>query len=423
MGSKYLAPSGVKRYLSDYVYGIRAVLDGTWTGGMWQERFVAALYKFTRTTSVTLVNSGSSANLAAMAAGVEYAKIFNPNANRVVACVANFPTTVNPIEQCGCQPVWVDAMQDSFAPSIVEITKLLKDNRVLGAIIAAPLGRDMEVFRIQDEKTGEFSYDMKLFDELMRVATEKRKFVILDVCDSIYFMSLVNITRFPLMATYSFYPAHHITTGEGGAVACYHSTLHRLVKQFSNWGRGCICAPGQDNACGHRFDQQWGGLPAGYDHKYVYNVKGYNLKMTDISAAIGCSQIRHFNGRRRFGNNLLFNELLKKADMPKFFNYKIMSCLGMAPFGSVIALQPEYGHLLPQLIKHLESHGIGTRRYFGGNLLRQPAYYVRGAVEKAFPNADYLTECVCWVGCHDKIKSKDVIYMTETIIKFAEANQ
>lgn len=422
MATKYIAPSGVKRYLSDYWYGIRAVLEGTWTGGIWQERFIAALHKFTRTTSVTLVNSGSSANLAAMSAGVAWARINHPRATRVIACAANFPTTVNPIEQCGCEPVFVDAMPNSFAPDLVEITALLRDERVLGAIIAVPLGRDFDVLCVQERESGGIRYDINVFDELVNCARTNHKFVIFDACDAIYFMTLVPAGRYPVMTTYSFYPAHHVTTGEGGAVASYDMALHRLVKQFSTWGRGCICAPGQDNACGHRFDQQWGGLPLGYDHKYVYNVKGYNLKMTDISAAIGCSQLRHFRGRDRFVKNLMFTGILKDARLPDFFNYEIMQCLGVAPFGSVVALQPQYGHLLPKLIQHLESHGIGTRRYFGGNLLRQPAYYDPKEMGR-YPNADYLTECVCWVGCHDRIRKKDIKYMADTILEFAKENK
>ena len=144
--------------------------------------------------------------------------------------------------------------------------------------------------------------------------------------------------------------------------------------------------------------------------------------MTDMSAAIGCSQIKHFSGKRRFLNNILFNETLKLADMPQFFNYPIMSTFGLSPFGSVIGLQRSYKYLMPKLIDYLESHGVGTRRYFGGNLLRQPAYYAPDTMEN-YPNADYLTECVCWVGCHDRMKRKDVLYITKLLIEFAKENR
>lgn len=419
MGHAYITPSGVKRYFSDYLYGILAVFDGKWTGGKWQGRFIRELKKYTGTDKIVLVNSGSSANLVAMAACKKLVSRYHKNANKVVACVANFPTTVNPILQCGMEPFWVDAMPDSLAPSMEEITEILRDNdTVLGAIIAVPMGKDFEIFRHQKKDSCGYSYSLGFADELLRVAYENSKFVIFDVCDAIGFMPLINTENSPLvMATYSFYPAHHVTTGEGGAVACYNQFAHTVVQQYANWGRGCTCAPGQDNKCGNRFNGKWGDLPRGYDHKYVYQVQGYNLKMTDMSAAIGCSQLRHFNGNTRFVNALDLYTLLKKANLYQFLNFDMMRINGNSPFGFVIALQPGLEKYTNDFINYLEKNNIGTRRYFGGNLLRQPAYY-SPVLAKNFPNANYITENVLWVGCHDKIGHKDIIYMADTIIQY-----
>jgi len=404
---KKIPVSGAKRYLSDKLWGIRAVTDGRWTGGKFVHQFEKEFSEYINMRFLTTVNSGSSANLAATAAGIEYSQANGNTGNMIIVAAANFPTTVAPIFQVpfNVNPRWVDVAKDSFAPDMSHVINVLKNDAVLGAIIAVPLGRTFELGKMAAR-----DFNMGIVSECMAIAADMGKFLLFDTCDAIEFTKSVqeecpDADWSSVITTYSFYPAHHITGGEGGAVATNNSEIHRNVNSFASWGRDCTCNPGQDNKCGKRFSGQFGTLPFGYDHKYVYSRIAWNMKMTDMQAGILISQLRHFDSSIRLSNYMDIYESLYGEET--IYNMEMMKPWGMSPFGFVVAIKEKYSQYLREIIKYVEDFGVTTRRYFGGNLLRQPAFLGLDTATN-YPNADYLTNCVFWVGCHEALSKKQI---------------
>lgn len=348
-----------------------------------------------------LCNSGSSANLLAVSALTSplLGKLRLKPGDEVITTACSFPTTVNPLVQNGLVPVFVDVGMDdlNIDPNII-IKAYSKKTKAI--IFAHTLGNPAEMVSILDE-----------------VASQKLWFIEdnADALGSEY--KFKKTGTFGHISTQSFYPAHHITMGEGGSCATDDPLLHKIMLSFRDWGRDCHCKPGQDNACGKRHRQpRHGSLPHGYDHKYTYSHIGYNLKPTDIQAAIGVEQLKKlpdFVTRRRYNYEYLYNHLSGISGLtliapqpnstPSWFGFPMLTMHRNA------------------MVRFLEINGIGTRMLFGGNLTRQPAYKsVKYRVVGKLTNTDRLMNELLWVGVHPAITEKELEFMVHTIKRFTK---
>lgn len=366
---------------ADTAHMIEAVLDGWLTSGRFTSEFERGLAKYVGTRSAVFVNSGSSANLAALSA-LTSPKL-GPRALRpgdeVLTVAMGFPTTVNPIIQNRLRPVVVDIELQTYSP-LVEQLRAAIGPRTRAIMIAHTLGNPFDL------------------DAVQALCQEHGLWLIEDNCDALGSTFKGRRTgSFGDLATLSFYPAHHITTGEGGAVLVKSPLVRRQVESFRDWGRDCYCETGQDNTCEKRFEWQLGDLPFGYDHKYTYSHIGYNLKATDIQAALGVSQLKRIDafGDRRRANFARLHAALSGVEgllLPH-------ATEGADPswFGFPITLEP--GLDRRALIAHLDARKIGTRLLFGGNLLKQPAYQgIDFRVVGDLTNTDVVMERGFWVG-------------------------
>jgi len=388
-----------KVYDDDEILGlVEAAVHFNITEGHIVAEFEAEFANFVDAKYARMVNSGSSANLLALSAlmSEELGDSRLKPGSEVIAVACAFPTTVNPIIQLGLIPVFVDV----DAQGRVDISAL--DDAVM---IAHPLGNPFDTKRI-------LSIVSKYDDWIWLVE---------DCCDSLgSTLYGDHVGKYADLATYSFYPAHHITTGEGGMVTTNNPKLDHLVRSYRDWGRSCYCAPGQDNACGKRFEQQHGDLPHGYDHKYTYDHIGYNLKSTDLQAAIGLAQMKKLSqfiiDRKRnwgslrkrleqFGEYLLMPEQHEGADA--------------SWFGFLVCLNP-YGFIeRSEVIRFLNKNGIHTRMLFGGNLLKQPAYKdVLCKIVGGLDNTDYLTEHAFWIGVFPGLTDEHLDYVEQKFVEF-----
>lgn len=342
---------------------IDASLDFWLTAGKYTREFEEGLAKFLGVPFVSVVNSGSSANLLAVAA------ITSPllkdrrakKGDEVITVAAAFPTTVAPIIQCGLVPVFVDIEIPSYNIDVNYLEKALSE-KTKAVFVAHSLGN---IFPIV---------------EIKKFCEKHNLWLIEDNCDAIG--GTIDINGIEKLTgtigdigTSSFYPAHQLTMGEGGAVYTSNPVLHKAVRSLRDWGRECICSGGQDNLCGHRFDGQFGTLPAGYDHKYVYSHIGYNLKITDMQAAIGCAQLKKlpdFIKRRQANWDYLHESLMDLQDkliLPE-------KRKGTKPcwFGFIMEVKKESGKTRNEVVKYLEDYRIQTRNLFAGNILRHPCF-------------------------------------------------
>jgi CDP-6-deoxy-D-xylo-4-hexulose-3-dehydrase len=384
---------------------IDASLDCWLTTGRFARDFEKQLARFFGVRGASLVNSGSSANLVAFSCltspRLEDRRI-RPG-DEVITVAAGFPTTVNPIIQNRCVPVFIDVTLPTYQADASQL-EAARSDRTRAIMIAHTLGNP---------------YDL---DRVAAFAKQHNLWLIEDCCDALgATLRGQKVGTFGDLATVSFYPAHHITMGEGGAVVTNTPLLQTLVESFRDWGRDCWCEPGKDNTCGKRFGWQCGGLPVGYDHKYTYSHIGYNLKVTDMQAALGASQLQKLPGfiaarRKNFQHLyaalkpleefLLLPESTPEAD-PSWFGFPIGVREG-APFTR------------DELIRELESKKIGTRLLFGGNLTRQPAYQdVEFRVVGSLKNTDYIMHHVFWIGLYPGLSEAMLDYMADVIHTFA----
>jgi CDP-6-deoxy-D-xylo-4-hexulose-3-dehydrase len=384
---------------------IDASLDCWLTTGRFARDFEKQLARFFGVRGASLVNSGSSANLVAFSCltspRLEDRRI-RPG-DEVITVAAGFPTTVNPIIQNRCVPVFIDVTLPTFQADASQLDAALSE-RTRAIMIAHTLGNP---------------YDL---DRVAAFAKQHGVWLIEDCCDALgATLRGQKVGTFGDLATVSFYPAHHITMGEGGAVVTNKPLLQTLVESFRDWGRDCWCEPGKDNTCGKRFGWQCGALPAGYDHKYTYSHIGYNLKMTDMQAALGVSQLQKLPGfiaarQKNFRHLyaalkpleefLLLPESTPDAE-PSWFGFPIGVRAG-APFTR------------DELIRELESKKIGTRLLFGGNLTRQPAYKdVEFRVVGSLKNTDYVMNHVFWIGLYPGLNETMLDYTADVIHTFA----
>jgi CDP-6-deoxy-D-xylo-4-hexulose-3-dehydrase len=370
---------------AELVAAVDAVLDFWLTLGPHGDAFERELAAYVGTRHALVVNSGSSANLVALASltSPQLDRPLRPG-DEVLTVAAGFPTTVAPIVQYGCVPVFVDVHADT-ANVMVERLADAVSPKTRAVMIAHTLGNPFEV------------------DEVLELVRRYDLYLIEDNCDALGAKYRGRKTgTFGHLATQSFYPPHHLTMGEGGAVLTSNGRLKRIAESFRDWGRDCWCASGKDNTCGKRFGWQLGGLPAGYDHKYIYSHLGYNLKPLDVQAAIGRQQlhkIETFVGARRANHARLAAALKPYEEYLQVQQPTAHS--DPSWFGLLLTVRDGAPFERSLLVGHLEERGVQTRQLFGGNLLRQPAFQnVPHRVVGDLTNTDRLMKQAFFVGVY-----------------------
>ena len=380
---------------------VEAALDGWLTTGRFNEQFEKKLANFLGVKCLLTVNSGSSANL------IAFSTLTSPKlkersiqkGDEVITVAAGFPTTVNPIIQFGAVPVFIDVKIPTYNidENLVEeaITKKTK-----AIMLAHTLGNPFNVKKIKE------------------ISDKYNLWLIEDSCDALGSkFNNQNVGTFGDLATLSFYPAHHITMGEGGAVFTNSKKLERIAESFRDWGRDCYCEPGKDNTCNKRFGWQLGDLPFGYDHKYTYSHLGYNMKITDMQAACGLAQLHRldvFIEKRKKNFNFLYSNL---KDLEEFLILpKAEESSDPSWFGFPLSLKTNTKFNRNDLIKYLNENKIGTRLLFSGNLTKQP--YMKNInfkIHKDLKNTDFVMERTFWIGLYPALSPKHLEYAVEKI--------
>ena len=386
-----------------------AMLDFWLTTGRFSNEFEKNFAEWLGVKYAHLVNSGSSANLIAFSVltAPELGERQIKRGDEVITVACGFPTTITPILQYGAVPVFVDVTVPQYNIDITQLEMALSE-KTKAVMIAHTLGNP---FDLKAVKTFCDKHNLWLVE---------------DNCDALGTKYTIDgETRFTGtwgdIGTSSFYPPHHMTMGEGGAVYTNNPLLHRLILSYRDWGRDCICVSGQDNLCGHRWDGQFGLLPKGYDHKYTYSHFGYNLKVTDLQAAIGVEQLKKFPSfikRRKYNWNRLhvaLEDIQDKIVLPEPAENSDPSW-----FGFLISIKPETGLNRNEVTKYIESKNIQTRLLFSGNIVKQPcfneireteAYRVIGNLEVS----DYIVNNTFWVGVYPGMTDAMIDYMAEVI--------
>ena len=381
-------------------------LDFWLTTGRFAEQFETQFAKVMGMKHALLCNSGSSANLLAVTAltSPRLKKRALKEGDEVITVAAGFPTTVNPILQNRLVPVFVDVQLGTYDATMESIEAAIGP-KTKAIVMAHTLGNPFNL------------------DGVMNIAKEHNLFVVEDTCDAVgATYNNKPVGSFGDISTASFYPAHHITMGEGGCVLVKSAPMKKIVESFRDWGRDCWCPPGNDNTCGRRFDWQLGELPYGYDHKYVYSHIGYNLKLTDMQAAVGVAQLKklpNFISARRHNFNRLY------AGLKKFEEVLILPETtpksNPSWFGFAITIRPGAPFSRLELVQHIESRRIGTRLLFGGNLMRQPAYSnMPHRVVGPLTNANIITDNTFWLGVYPGLTDEMVDFMIATVAEFIE---
>lgn len=407
-GSSMVPPSGKVIGAKELQYMTEASLDGWLTTGRFNDQFEKKLGEFLGVKHVLTTNSGSSANLLAFSAltspllGDKALK----EGDEVISVAASFPTTVNPILQYGMVPVFVDVHIPTYNidPEKIEASITGKTKAIM---LAHTLGNPCNL------------------DEITKIAKKHDLWLIEDCCDALgstYDGKLVG--TFGDLATVSFYPAHHITMGEGGAVFTNDNLLKRVVESFRDWGRDCYCQPGKDNTCGKRFNWQLGELPFGYDHKYTYSHLGYNLKISDMQAACGLAQMDRLEGfidARKQNFAYLKNRLKRCEDfltLPEATDKSDPSW-----FGFPITIRNDAGVNRLDLLKYLDQNKIGSRLLFAGNLTRQP--YMKGRpyrISGHLDNTDRIMNDTFWIGVYPGLSEEMFDFVADRIETFLGVN-
>jgi CDP-4-dehydro-6-deoxyglucose reductase, E1 len=380
---------------------IDAALEFWLTTGRFAARFEAELAAWIGVRHGLLVNSGSSANLLAITAltAEELGERRLLPGDEVITTAVGFPTTLNPILQNRLTPVFVDVELPTYNVDATQLEAAIGP-RTKAICLAHTLGNPFDV------------------DAVKACAERHGLWLVEDICDALGTeYKGRKVGTFGDLATLSFYPAHHITTGEGGAVLTANPRLKRIVESLRDWGRDCWCEPGHDNTCGKRFEWQFGELPQGYDHKYTFSRIGYNLKVTDLQAAVGVAQLAKLPGfiqRRRRNYSFLRERLADLGDrliLPE-------ATPGGEPswFGFPITLREQCPVTRLEVLRELESHAIGTRLLFGGNLLRQPAYKdIRHRVVGSLERSDLVMRSTFWVGLYPGLSEEHLEHTGECL--------
>lgn len=398
--------TGKKVFAEDLVSTVDSVLDAWFTGSEKEEKLERAISRFIGMRGGTFVNSGSSANLLAISAltSPKLGKRALKPGDEVITLAMGFPTTVAPIIQNNCVPVFIDCSLPDFGFDKDQLVEAIGP-KTKAIIFAHTLGMPFDAEFVRD------------------LCNQHNLWMIEDTCDALGAeIGGMKAGSFGDLSTISFYPAHHITAGEGGMVLTKSPLMKKIVESFRDWGRDCYCDTGVDNTCQKRFEWQLGSLPAGYDHKYIYTHRGYNLKASDMQAALGLSQFTHlqeFIDHRRENYVYLAAGLdnvpgihLAKPDArsePSWFGFPILVDRKLP-----IATRNE-------LVKYLESRRIGTRLLFGGNLLRHPAFS-EFASEQRFQlgNSDIVMNHCLWVGVHPSLTKPMLDWVITSVRQFFE---
>lgn len=418
---KYLPASGKLLGFEEMANMIDATLDMWLTAGRFNDTFETEFAKYLGVKYALTTNSGSSANLLAISALTSH-KLGErrlKKGDEVITVAAGFPTTVNPIVQNGLVPVFVDCEIDTYNIDVTKIEQAVSDN-TRAIFIAHTLGNPFELNKIKE------------------IADKYGLWIIEDSCDALgaeYEGQKAGTIGH--IGTYSFYPAHHITMGEGGAVVTNDKELYRILMSFRDWGRDCFCKPGKDDTCKRRFQMQLGNLPYGYDHKYTYSHTGYNLKITDWQAACGVAQLRKlpYFLKKRSENALYMNQKLN--DLSKYLILpQVNDNVKPSWFGYLISVKPEAPFTKQALVEYLEKNGVGTRQLFAGNILRQPMFVeseipmrignsdlisskeMNDDYYKLLPNTDFIMNNTFWVGIFPALGKKELDKTCDLIHKF-----
>ena len=405
-GKDYIAASGKCVDEDDLANLIDASLDMWLTSGRYGDKFEKEFSKFLGIKHCALVNSGSSANLVAMTALTSH-KLGDKSLKKgdeVITVAAGFPTTVAPIIQNGLVPVFIDVNLKTYGFKEEDIEKAISP-KTKAIFMAHTLGNPFNL------------------NKVMEIAEKYNLWVIEDNCDALGAKYNNKYTgNFGHISTYSFYPAHHITMGEGGAILTNDDKLFNIIKSIRDWGRDCICPPGFDNVCKHRFSQKHGELPLGYDHKYVYSHLGYNLKVTDMQAAVGLAQLKklpQFIEKRKENYNKLYNAFKELSD---YFILPVPEENSEPSwFGFPITIKEDAKFTRSELTQYLENNKIGTRLLFGGNLLKQPCftednydYRVIGDLR----HTDIIMNNTFWIGVCPGINDACIKYIADKMKEF-----
>ncbi len=415
----YIPPSGKLLGEEELLNMIDASLDMWLTAGRFNKEFEKKFAEYLGVKYALTANSGSSANLLTISALTSH-KLGEKRLKKgdeVISVAAGFPTTINPIIQQGLIPVFIDCEVGTYNIDAEKIEEAITP-KTKAIFLAHTLGN---------------SYDL---DRITHLAQKYNLWIIEDSCDALggeyKGKKLGTIGH---IGTFSFYPAHHITMGEGGAVVTNDSELHKIILSYRDWGRDCCCPTGKDGVCGKRFSQKLGNLPYGYDHKYTYSHAGFNLKITDWQASIGCAQLDkldNFLKIRRKNAQMLTEKL---SDLKDFLILPVVK-EGVKPswFGYLISVKKEAGFTKQELVEYLESNGIGTRQLFAGNILRQPMMVDDDQIQfrignsqifsskdlneelyKKLPNTEFIMNSTFWVGTFPALGEEEITRISDMI--------
>ena len=409
-GKSLIPPSAPSINSDDIVTIADALLDGWFTEGKYHRLFSRELLGQISMLNCLLCNSGSSASLLAILAVAE----LTPRKRFIVTCASGFPTTVSPIYQADKIPIYIDIDPANLSPDFVQLEDVVKKygKDIAGVIFTHTLGIPHDESGVRDIIGDEIYYIVDCCDALGAKVRGR---------DGFFFPVGVEAD----IATLSFFPAHQICTGEGGAVLSSSFEIMDIMKSLSSWGRSCYCLPGQNNTCGQRFCwKERGTLPEGYDHKYIFSRLGYNLKMTELQAAMGLSQmyrLNEFTNARMKNYTYLFEGLAQYIEYLQLVIFPLDSI--PSPFGFPVIVRDVAPFTARELIEHLEANKVGTRRIFAGNLKRQPAFMGQSYMTKETPNSDYLMESAFLVGCHPSLTKEMLDYMIGVFEEFINGRE
>ena len=409
-GESYVPVSGKVYDQEEINNAIEAARDAWWTEGRFVKDFESMFKKFMGVRYVSLVNSGSSANLIALYSLTSsvFGKRALKKGDEFITAAVGFPTTVNPGIQFGLTPVFIDVDLKTLNMDVNQIEKSISRKTKL-IMMAHTLG---------------IPYDL---EKVLYLVKKHDLWLIEDSCDALgsrYDGKLVG--TFGHIATYSFYPAHMITMGEGGAIITNNPYIHRSIRQFRDWGRDCWCDTGKDNTCGKRFGWKLGELPEGYDHKYIYSQIGFNVKLTDFQAAIGVAQLKkvHLFIKKRKKNYKKLHDFF--SQYPKYFSLiELSKKEDPCWFGFPLIVKKEAPFSRNELTEYLEKNHVGTRNVFAGNLLRHPAYLnlKKKRIIGDLKNADVIMKQAFWMGVFPGIGKKEMKYVISKLQEFLSMHE
>jgi CDP-6-deoxy-D-xylo-4-hexulose-3-dehydrase len=403
-GESYIPVSGKVIDEEDVLWGIESMMDAWLTAGRFSNKLERELARYFGSRFSFLVNSGSSANLLAFYALTSpklLDRAIRPG-DEIITVAAGFPTTINPMIQFGCIPVFIDVDIPSYNIKVEDIEKAISP-KTKAIMLAHALGNPFNL------------------SVVMAIAKKYNLWLVEDDCDSLGATYDGKKTgTFGDLATLSFYPAHHITMGEGGAVLVNNASLKKITESFRDWGRDCWCPPGKDNTCGERYCQKLGDLPDGYDHKYTYSHIGFNLKVTDMQAAVGLSQLTkadYFVARRK-ENHAILTEMFKEFE-EHFILPVATENSEPSWFGFMLTIREGSPIDRNKFVEYLEQNKIGTRLFFGGNLLKQPAYYnLNYRRIDDLKNTNLLMNNSFWLGVWPGLNQVHYDYIINSVRKY-----